>query len=151
MNIEGVIGSRIAAARDRRGMSQVELGKRLGEWLKGEWSRQAVWAAERGQRAFTAAELVAFAHVLDVAVDHLLTPPIEVREIEMPSGATLDRSALTEATLPSDSTRELFRDMQESLGDLVTSLDAVNAARDTAGTLATQLEEAMALTRRKRK
>lgn len=148
MKLEEVIGSRVAAAREQRGLSQAELGKRLGDWLEKPWARQAVWSAEQGKRAFTAAELVAFAHVLDVPVEHLLTPPVEVREVEMPSTEKLPRSVLAEATLPSQPAREVFRDMQEALADLV---DNLSAATDRAATLGIQVDQAMSLSRKENK
>lgn len=111
MQLEQVIGGRIAEFRrvldrERRengegGLSQEELGRRLGDYLtnkdgsRKEWAKQAVWQAERGERAFTAVELVAFALVLGVTLEDLLYPiddPDE--EIEMPSGDRVEWSQL---------------------------------------------------------
>ncbi|GAA3829010.1 helix-turn-helix domain-containing protein [Amycolatopsis tucumanensis] len=144
MEIEAVIGANIAEAREQRGVTQGELGKQLGRYLEKDWSRQMVWAAERGKRAFTAVELVAFAHVLSVGVDQLLTPGVEVRAIDMPSGATISRSELFEATLPSEPVREVFHDMQQALADLVEDL---SRAHDRAGSIGTQLDQARRLTK----
>jgi transcriptional regulator with XRE-family HTH domain len=111
VQLEQVIGRRIAEYRrvldrERReggegGLSQEELGRRLGDHLankdgsRKEWAKQAVWQAERGERAFTAVELVAFALVLGVTLEDLLRPiedPDE--EIEMPSGKWVEWSQL---------------------------------------------------------
>ncbi|UQS27570.1 helix-turn-helix domain-containing protein [Amycolatopsis thermalba] len=148
MEIEAVIGANIAETREQRGVTQGELGKQLGHYLEKDWSRQMVWAAERGKRAFTAVELVAFAHVLGVGVDQLLTPGVEVRGIDMPSGATISRSELFEATLPSEPVREVFHDMQQALADLV---EGLSNAQERAGSLSVQIDQARRLTGKEEK
>ncbi|GAA2218829.1 helix-turn-helix transcriptional regulator [Streptomyces indiaensis] len=87
MRLEEVIGLQIAEKRASAGMSQAELGEALGQHLERAWSRQAVHSAEKGKRAFTAAELVAFALVLEAEVPDLMTPPLSQRDgvIELPS------------------------------------------------------------------
>jgi len=74
LRIEEVIGQWIAEGRDQTGMSQAELGEQLEKLLGKSWPRQAVSAAEKGRRAFTAAELVAFAIALGCNVEDLLQP-----------------------------------------------------------------------------
>ncbi|MGW5333623.1 helix-turn-helix transcriptional regulator [Streptomyces bauhiniae] len=93
MRLEEVIGSQIADRRASVGMSQAELGEGLGRYLERAWSRQAVHSAEKGKRAFTAAELVAFALVLDAEVPDLMTPPIGQRDgvIALPNGVIPSR------------------------------------------------------------
>ena len=71
MRIEMAIGRQIARFREARQMSLTQLGEALGKYLGKPWSRQAVHQAERGRRAFTAAELAALALVLDTSVPAL--------------------------------------------------------------------------------
>jgi transcriptional regulator with XRE-family HTH domain len=97
LKIEEVIGKHIADARDQQGMSQQQLAEKIGEVLGRPWSRQAVWAAEKGRRAFTAAELVAFAVVLGVPVAHLLSPPLTNGDVQLQDGAAIDKTELRAA------------------------------------------------------
>ncbi|WP_059009718.1 helix-turn-helix domain-containing protein [Streptomyces specialis] len=71
MRVEEAIGAQIARLREARRMSLSQLGEALGRYLERPWSRQAVHQAERGRRAFTAAELAAIALVLDTSVPAL--------------------------------------------------------------------------------
>lgn len=88
MRLEEVIGARIAEVRAEHGLSQAELGAALEEHLDKPWSRQAVHTAEKGKRAFTAAELVALALVLKVEVPELMSPGLQEKNeiIELPRG-----------------------------------------------------------------
>ena len=63
------IGGNVKALRGDT--SPRELGAALAQWLGKPWTRQAVWEAENGKRAFTAAELLALAAVLDVTLPQL--------------------------------------------------------------------------------
>ncbi|MEO3891362.1 helix-turn-helix domain-containing protein [Nonomuraea sp. B5E05] len=85
MRVEEAIGLQIAHLRAERRMSLTELGEALGRYLDRPWSRQAVHQAERGQRAFTAAELTALALALDTSVPALFRA--EDDRIELPGGA----------------------------------------------------------------
>lgn len=89
MKLEQMIGKRIAKLRAQCGLSPTDLGGQLAMFLAKPWSRQAVWAAETGQRVFTAAELVALAALLRTTVGELLEPP--ECGVEMPSGTTIGR------------------------------------------------------------
>lgn len=72
MTLEQEIGNRVARLRRHRELSQSELGRKIGAHLgKKEWHRQTVYDAERGGRAFVAAEMVALADVLGVPVEYL--------------------------------------------------------------------------------
>lgn len=84
-----MIGGWIAEGREQTGMTQVELGERLGELLGKPWPKQAVSAAENGRRAFTAAELVAFAVALGCNVETLLEPPADVATVTLSDGPPL--------------------------------------------------------------
>jgi transcriptional regulator with XRE-family HTH domain len=93
VRIEEVVGRRMAEHRTELGMSQAELGERLGVLLGRSWPRQSVWAAEKGQRAFTAAELLALVEVLRLpGVDELFVAPWDVDGVEL-GGATVDHPA----------------------------------------------------------
>lgn len=118
LRYEEAIGARVAAAREAAGITQGELGKRVAEWLGGELSRQAVWAAERGKRSFTAVELVTLARALNVAPDWLMTPPLEVTDVEMPTDKKISANGLFEATLPTEEKAEVHHDMLQTLSDL---------------------------------
>lgn len=87
MRVEGVIGANILARRRELDISQQELGTRLAPLLGKPWSRQAVSAAEHGERDFIAAELLALAVVLQVSLMQLVMPPPDVREVELRPGA----------------------------------------------------------------
>jgi transcriptional regulator with XRE-family HTH domain len=71
MRVEEAVGRQIARLRAQRQLSLTDLGESLGRYLDKAWSRQAVYQAERGGRAFTAAELTALALVLDTSVQAL--------------------------------------------------------------------------------
>jgi transcriptional regulator with XRE-family HTH domain len=70
--------------REARQMSLTQLGEALGKYLDRPWSRQAVHQAERGRRAFTAAEMAAFALALDTSVPALF---LADGQIELPGAA----------------------------------------------------------------
>lgn len=148
MKIEEVVGRQISIVRERRGLSQAELGQRLGEWLDKPWRKQIVWQAERGQRAFNVVELVAFAHVLDVSVVTLLKPPLEEAEFDMPSGAMLSAADLANSTLPSGDTDEVLHDFEAVLAQVLRRREQ---DKEDLGTLAVQLEELRAISRKEGK
>ncbi|KDN75245.1 hypothetical protein DF19_25160 [Streptomyces olindensis] len=68
MKIEEVIGANLQWIREDQEMTQSQLGEAVAEHLGKPWSRQAVSAAEKGRRAFSAADLLALALVLDVSI-----------------------------------------------------------------------------------
>jgi transcriptional regulator with XRE-family HTH domain len=86
MRVETAIGNQIARLRETRQMSLTQLGEALGRYLDRPWSRQAVHQAERGRRAFTAAELAALALALDTSVPALFLTDAD--QLELP-GATV--------------------------------------------------------------
>jgi transcriptional regulator with XRE-family HTH domain len=86
MRVETAIGNQIARLRETRQMSLTQLGEALGRYLDRPWSRQAVHQAERGRRAFTAAELAALALALDTSVPALFLSDAD--QLELP-GATI--------------------------------------------------------------
>ena len=82
MRVEAAIGKQIARLRQARQMSLTQLGQAIGRYLGKPWSRQAVHQAERGRRAFTAAELAAVALALDTSVPALFLA--DSGQIELP-------------------------------------------------------------------
>lgn len=85
MRIETAIGTQIARLREARQMSLTQLGEAMGRYLGKPWSRQAVHQAERGRRAFTAAEMAALALALDTSVPALFLA--DAADIELPGTA----------------------------------------------------------------
>ncbi|WP_046503090.1 helix-turn-helix transcriptional regulator [Streptomyces odonnellii] len=71
MKVEEVIGRNLLRIREERGLSQAELGQAVEPHLGRPWSRQAVSAAEKGRRSFTAADLLALARILNTSVPAL--------------------------------------------------------------------------------
>lgn len=139
MKIEEIVGKRISTAREELGYSQPELGRLLGPLLGQVWPRQTVSGAERGKRAFTAGELVAFAMVLKVPVGYLLAPLAGVDTIELASGATVSVDSMHESSLPDDPAREVVHDMGRAVVDLQEKLEQ---AMGLVGTLAMQVDQA---------
>ena len=78
-------GKQIARFRETRQMSLTQLGEAMGKYLDRPWSRQAVHQAERGRRAFTAAEMAALALVLETSVPALFLT--DDAHIELPGAA----------------------------------------------------------------
>lgn len=74
MKIEELIGVNVMRRREALEMSQAQLGEALGKHLGNAWSRQAVSAAEKGRRAFSAADLLALARALDTSIPALFMP-----------------------------------------------------------------------------
>jgi transcriptional regulator with XRE-family HTH domain len=103
--IQEVIGERILLAREAHGRSQEVLGKQLAQYLGREWSRQAVHLAERGQREFVAAELVALAKCLGVHVAWLMVPAPTVSHVELKVGQSPDAAG---AVIPARELEETF-------------------------------------------
>jgi transcriptional regulator with XRE-family HTH domain len=98
VRIGEVIGERVRARREERGWTQAELGKRVGTHLgQGDWSRQVISSTEQGRRAFTAAELVTLAHVLDVSVSYLMMPPPGVDVVELAPGVGAEPAVIAKA------------------------------------------------------
>src|SRR5436305_1680433 len=132
-------------------LSQGQLGKHVGELLGREWPRQAVSAAERGKRSFTAAELVAFASALETTVAGLLVPPAGVGEIELPNGATLSRDDFVDAVLPPLSAESTFDEMQRILSRLSKVFGTVREGMDIAATDIELLNEGVLITQNLRR
>ncbi len=128
MRVEEAVGQQVARLRAQRRLSLADLGEALGRYLGKPWSRQAVHQAERGQRAFTAAELTALALVLDTSVPALFRAndaPIELPAQVVPAeeyrGLLLNR----DRDVPLDGLEELI----VALNDIREVLDRPALAR----------------------
>lgn len=102
MEIERIIGQWIARGREATGQTQAQIGAALADYLGKPWSRQSVSAAEKGDRAFTAAELIAFSLLLGCTVETLLEPPPGVERIKIGEGEIDSRHLRTTAATNSD-------------------------------------------------
>ena len=81
VRVEEIVGWQVRERREALGLTQEQLGRQLEPLLGRPWSRQAVSAAEKGDRSFAAAELVALAAVLHTTVGDLLRPPLQESEV----------------------------------------------------------------------
>lgn len=142
MRVEELVGRHIGAEREAQHMTQEELGRRLGPLLGRAWSRQAVSAAEKGSRQFTAAELVAIAYALGTNVGRLLTPPVASDDISLP-GASISPSDMRSAAMEYSRTENTAAAMAETIGRIVdqlaTILETGSATAQTAELLWHQL------------
>lgn len=100
MKIEEIVGKRMRERREELGLSQSQLGKRIGGHLGRDWPRQAVSAAEAGQRSFGIADMVVLAHVLGISIGHLVTPPAGLPQVEMAPGVFAERDVVLHAVIP---------------------------------------------------
>lgn len=131
VKVEEVIGHNMLQVREDRGMSQAQLGEALVAYLGKSWSRQAVSAAEKGRRAFTAAELLALAHVLETTLYRLMTPPVSVKSVDMPAaGVTVSAKTLSRLALPTGATETAFEEIDAALGSLADILERVGELAD---------------------
>jgi transcriptional regulator with XRE-family HTH domain len=69
--LEEVIGENIRRLREGSELSQTELGLEVGNLLGNNWSAQTVSQAEKGKRAFVAAEMVALARIFNCSIPDL--------------------------------------------------------------------------------
>lgn len=127
MEIEQIIGHWIAKGRGKQ--TQAQVGEALGQYLGKPWSRQSVSAAEKGDRAFTAAELIAFSLVLGCTVETLLEPPAGVEFVELGDGRIDSRNLRTTATTNSD------------LADLVSAVHELRQRWPQLQTTLTEIDE----------
>lgn len=146
MKIEEVIGRRMAEVRELNEFTQEQIGQRIGEVTGKPWSRQAVHSAEKGNRQFSAADLLVIAQALGTTVPRLMTPPLATREVELQAGVAVDRAELAGLTLPRasgaksyDGAAEILRTLAEAVygqqqyyDTVWKSLDALHQALTTA-------------------
>lgn len=148
MRLEDAIGWNVARLREAAGLSQAQLGEALGAYLGKPWSRQAVSAAEKGRRAFTAAELVSLALVLKASLDHLLLPgALSSREELLPGDAEITEREYERAIVGRESDGDpSAQALQRANGALLAAvregLKANKALRDHLLTQALMLDQA---------
>lgn len=139
VRLEEVIGGHIADLRSHKEMSQAELGEALGEYLEKPWSRQAIHSAEKGKRAFTAAELVALALVLEAELPDLLEPPLQRRheDVELPRGG-IPAKKLAAIVAPEASdvwerraNMRMVADITPMLGGVIQTLQILHVSLDS--------------------
>lgn len=104
VSISTVIGQNLVRFRDSAGLSQRELGEKIGPYLKTgkPWIRQAVWVAEQGGRDYNAAELLALAVVTGQPVARFLLPESPQTPISVgpPGDPVVLNQPITELVLP---------------------------------------------------
>jgi 8-oxo-dGTP pyrophosphatase MutT (NUDIX family)/transcriptional regulator with XRE-family HTH domain len=100
VRIEEIIGQRMLERRTALKLTQETLAERITVHLNREWTRQAVSAAEKGKRSFTASELVAIAHSIGTTVTWLMSPPEGTEGVELGDGAYLPAHMLVSALIP---------------------------------------------------
>lgn len=105
MRVPEMVGHRIREARLERELTQAKAGEYIGAPLGRTWSVQAVSAAERGHRDFTAEELVALAHAFDRPIAWFFQAPDDAETIELP--------ALTMSAGPPDTEDRLIRRIED--------------------------------------
>jgi transcriptional regulator with XRE-family HTH domain len=131
VRLEEVIGHRMRERREAMAITQEQAGRRIGELLGRSWPRQAVSAAEKGDRSFTAAELVAIAFAFQTTVSWLLTPLAGDSGVTMPSGAVIDQTKLITAVLPqfsvegdnTDAIRQVLVDLGQKIMENAQAFD----------------------------
>lgn len=133
MRIAEVIGERVRIRREELGLTQAALGQRVGDYLSQEWSRQAVSAAEKGKRAFAAAELVVFARVLGVTISYLMRPPLGTELVEVAPGATTTAQELHNVVIPwREGADDAAKNYSETFGVMVDDLLGLRRSLDKA-------------------
>jgi transcriptional regulator with XRE-family HTH domain len=135
MKVSEIVGQRVRWAREERGLTQAELGQRVGELLGKAWFPQAVSEAERGRRQFTAEELLALAYVLDKPISFFFLPVDTRTSYEFPSRTLRAAEILDGALIGGAEANGLQALLQEALA----------ITQETAGFVRTMNERANAL------
>ncbi|MGH3220225.1 MAG: helix-turn-helix transcriptional regulator [Streptosporangiaceae bacterium] len=144
MRVEEYVGQRIRDRREELGMTQEDLGIGIGNLLGSPWSRQTVSAAEKGKRAFTAAELVVIAKVLETRAARLLTPPVEVRQVELPNGVRLGTRELADFGVADKLLSDMWDDLVRVIEGAAETLDRSQQTALAAKSLGDKLTTAIA-------
>jgi 8-oxo-dGTP pyrophosphatase MutT (NUDIX family)/transcriptional regulator with XRE-family HTH domain len=133
VKVEEVVGWQVRERREALGLTQEQLGKQLEPFLGRAWSRQAVSAAEKGERSFGAAELVTLASVLRMTVGDLLRPPVQETVVDLGGPDMVPKEMLLAAVAARMSENPNFTAIQETLTLLADS--AARSQEDIARTL----------------
>lgn len=150
MKVEELVGQRIREVRELQELTQEEFGKQLEPLLGKRWPRQTVSAAEKGARAFTAAEILVIAHTLNTTIDRLFQPPIDLKEVEVPSGKALSRREISRPALPRFTEDRPLNLAHEALQDLVASLQGIKGFQEQAAKNALVMHEALSMAKESR-
>ncbi|MBO1269596.1 hypothetical protein [Arthrobacter cavernae] len=113
-----VIGHNARVRRTELAMDVATFGARMEEALGRPWKRQTVSAMENGDRAMTANDLVAIAHVLEQTPAMLLVPPLEAEDIQV-GNLRLEPAALMTGSMAQESAAlliELMDDVRDVWG-----------------------------------
>lgn len=125
MKVEEVVGRRIREAREARGLSQEEFGGLLATHLAKPWARQAMSAAEKGQRSFSAVELLAISVVIGCDIAALFRMPGDLDGVTMPSGVRLSRDQISPTA---DSIPSSIEALRLSLGRMVREAETLRVS-----------------------
>jgi transcriptional regulator with XRE-family HTH domain len=85
MRVPEIVGARIKEQRQELGWTQDEFAEYLAAFLGRKWFPQAVSDAERGNRDFTAEEILAIARTLGRAVSWFFELPPGEEQVHYPS------------------------------------------------------------------
>jgi len=113
-----VAGYNAKVRRTEIGMDVPTFGAQMQEALSRPWKRQTVSAMENGDRAMTANDLVAVAHVLQTTPSLLLIPPIEATTVHVGNlivGRELLLGLSPNLTGASDMTLDLLRALMDDV------------------------------------
>lgn len=94
MTMHEHVGHRVAEVRKKRGLTQAELGSRIG------WTGQVVSFVEHGRRQLDVDELLVLARALGVAAIGLLHPfKDEPANVRLSSGDELDANGIRDVVM----------------------------------------------------
>lgn len=131
VKIERIVGQNVAALRAAKDWSQPRLGAEIGRLLGSKsWSRQAVSNAERGDRAFSVADLVAIAAVLETSPGALLTlAPASTSTIEL-GDASFRPEELQNPMWTREATSQAIDDVVRVVSQIAQGLDRLQDAAE---------------------
>lgn len=146
MRAEQYVGLNIRHHREQQGMTQEQLGQRIAAYFGKTWTRQAVSDGEKGGRSWNASELVALADLLGTTPMRLITPPLALQEIELPT-RTISTKAIGDFGMTDKALGEalaVLAELRDAFSDLATSRDdalqAADALADRIGAAVTSSE-----------
>jgi transcriptional regulator with XRE-family HTH domain len=130
MRVEEVVGKRLRDARRAAGLTQLQLGEAMADFLPKKWVGQQISQAEEGNRKLTAEELFAFCCILARPVNYFFIPTVDVSVIEVRGRqGTIDAETVRDIQMPDmaynaalPALRQLMS-LESSMRDAITSLD----------------------------
>ena len=121
VNPNQVIATNLRRAREERGWSQAEAGRRLRDYRGIEWSRAVFSQAERGfvggrARGFSVDEVIAFARLFGKPLAWFLMPPPATQAVEADDEPrAIPGSELVELVLRTDQLARRVAEVREAL------------------------------------